>query len=105
MNANELTQHASGVIVAATANLHTASPRHDPSSGAPFNDYRYDLDAPGFFELEVVLEIVPIGRSKWYEGQKLGVYPKAVPLGVGRRRAYRRSDIKALVLRLESGQG
>ena len=63
------------------------------------------LELPGFIELKEVLVIVPIGRSKWYEGQKLGVYPKPVPLGIGRRRAYRRSDIKALVQRLEAGHG
>lgn len=61
------------------------------------------LDLPGFVGLDVVLQIIPIGRSKWFEGAKAGVYPRSVSLGFGRRRAYRRSDIKALVERLVKG--
>ncbi len=101
MNANVATQPNLGTVetVIPAAELDRLARQ------AAANSYRYDLDAPGFIELEVVLEIVPIGRSKWYEGQKSGVYPKPVPLGIGRRRAYRRSDIKALVQRLEIGQG
>lgn len=63
------------------------------------------LDLPGFIDLEEVLVLIPIGRSKWYEGVKSGIYPKPVPLGDGRRRAYRRRDVKALVQRLDQGQG
>lgn len=100
MNANVITRPDLGSIETATPTLSQGT-----AEGTASSHYRYDLDAPGFIELVVVLEIVPIGRSKWYEGQKSGVYPKPVPLGIGRRRAYRRSDIKALVQRLEVGQG
>lgn len=98
----------SEVCPGGSAKLFSSQPHsagNDKSEGAQCNDLAHILDMPGFLRLETVLMIVPVGRSKWYEGRKLGVYPAPVPLGVGRRRAYRRSDIKALVKRLEAGNG
>ena len=37
--------------------------------------------------LSEVLEIVPVSRTTWYEGMKIGIYPQAISLG-GRRVAW-----------------
>ena len=62
-----------------------------------------DLDGPGFLRLaEIVPGIIPVSRASWYAGAG-SIYPKPVPLGKGRAKGYRKSDIKALVRSLEEG--
>lgn len=62
------------------------------------------LPETGFLRLADVLRFVPVCRTAWYNGVKSGLYPKPVPLGK-RARAYRVADIRALIDRLNAGQG
>lgn len=50
----------------------------------------------GFFRLKQVLEVFPVSKSHWYEGQKAGKYPMPVKLSTGIS-AYRIQDIRQLV--------
>lgn len=50
-----------------------------------------------------VLNRFPVSASKWYQGMKLGLYPKPLKLG-HRTAAWRESDINALIERLSSGE-
>jgi predicted DNA-binding transcriptional regulator AlpA len=47
-------------------------------------------------KLPDVLAIVPVSRTRWYEGIKAGLYPSPVHIG-SRSVAWRSSDIKKLV--------
>jgi len=47
--------------------------------------------------------MITVSRSTWYKKMAMGVYPAPVSMGPGRRKAYRRSDIKALIERLAGG--
>jgi len=59
------------------------------------------LPETGFLRLAQVLSLIPVGTTKWYAGVKAGEYPAPVSLG-GRTRAYRVSDIRALIDRLNA---
>ena len=64
-----------------------------------------DLDEPGFLRLaSIVPGIIPVSRSAWYAGVARGIFPAPVPLGTGRAKAYRKSDLKRLVDALASGR-
>jgi len=54
------------------------------------------LPATGFLRLPQVLELIPIGKSSWWEGVKSGKYPKQVKLGE-RTAAWRVEDILELI--------
>ncbi|MGA1863235.1 AlpA family phage regulatory protein [Deferribacter thermophilus] len=45
--------------------------------------------------LKEVLEIIPVGRSTWYEGIKKGIFPK--PIKLGRSSFWKLSDIQKLI--------
>jgi predicted DNA-binding transcriptional regulator AlpA len=53
----------------------------------------------GFIKLPEVLRLIPVGKTKWYNGIKTGEYPKPVKLGL-RACAWRVEDIKALIEKL-----
>lgn len=50
----------------------------------------------GFLRLKQVLEVFPVSKSSWYEGQKAGKYPSPVKLSPGVS-AYRTRDIRKLI--------
>jgi prophage regulatory protein len=56
----------------------------------------------GFVRLAQVLEVIPIGKTCWYEGIKSGRYPKSVKLSA-RCTAWKAEEIHALIKEL-SGQ-
>lgn len=60
------------------------------------------LPDTGFVRLPVILAVLPVSRSRWWAGVKLGTYPAAVKLGQ-RTTAWRVEDVKALIARLASG--
>ncbi|MCI7616715.1 MULTISPECIES: helix-turn-helix transcriptional regulator [Desulfovibrio] len=62
------------------------------------------LPETGFLRLADVLKIVPVCRTAWYNGVKSGLYPKPVALGK-RARGYRIEDVRALIDRLNAGEG
>jgi prophage regulatory protein len=53
----------------------------------------------GFVRLAQVLEVIPIGRTCWWEGVKSGRYPKPVKVSA-RCTAWRAEDIHALIKQL-----
>lgn len=50
----------------------------------------------GFLRLPQVLAAYPVSKSSWWNGIKIGRYPKPVKLGP-RVTAWRAEDIKALI--------
>ncbi|MDR3043623.1 MAG: AlpA family phage regulatory protein [Desulfovibrio sp.] len=58
----------------------------------------------GFLRLSQVLAIIPVGKSSWWRGCKLGIYPQPVKLGP-RTTAWKAEDIAALVERLGNKGG
>lgn len=50
----------------------------------------------GFLRLPDVLELIPVGKTCWWEGVKKGRFPKPVKLSV-RCVAWRAEDIKSLI--------
>ena len=46
--------------------------------------------------LKTVLQLIPVSKSSWYEGMKIGIYPKPVKLSA-RIVAWREKDIRALI--------
>ena len=60
------------------------------------------LHETGFVRLTQVLEVIPIGKSCWWQGVKSGRYPKPVKLSK-RCTAWRVEDIQVLIKQL-SGQ-
>lgn len=57
----------------------------------------------GFMRLKQILQIFPVGRTKWHAGVKSGEFPK--PCKVGRCSLYKASDIAALINRIEQENG
>jgi len=53
----------------------------------------------GYYRIDHVLEIIPIGKTRWYAGIKSGEFPAPVKLG-NRVSMWRKSEIHALVERL-----
>lgn len=58
-----------------------------------------EIPRTGFLRLKQILEIIPIGKSSWWDGVRTGRFPKPVKLGP-RTTAWRAEDINALVRRL-----
>lgn len=59
------------------------------------------LPETGFLRLRQVLQLIPIGSTRWYAGVKAGEFPAPVSLG-GRAKGYRVADIRALIERLNT---
>jgi predicted DNA-binding transcriptional regulator AlpA len=53
----------------------------------------------GFLRLPQVLNLIPIGKSCWWQGVKSGRYPKPVKLSA-RCTAWKAEDIHALINKL-----
>ena len=49
--------------------------------------------------LREVLEIVPVSRTTWYDGMRIGLYPPSISLG-GKRRAWVESQVLASIAAL-----
>lgn len=62
------------------------------------------LPETGFLRLADVLRFVPVCRTAWYNGVKSGRFPQPVALGK-RARGYRVEDVRALIDRLNAGEG
>jgi predicted DNA-binding transcriptional regulator AlpA len=58
--------------------------------------YMHNIPETGFLRLPQVLEVIPIGKTCWWEGVKSGRYPKSVKLSP-RCTAWRAEDIRALI--------
>ena len=53
------------------------------------------LPETGFLRLPTVLNIIPVGKTTWWNGVKSGRFPK--PIKLGRITAWRAEDIKELI--------
>jgi len=56
------------------------------------------LPDTGYVRLPTVLRLIPVARSTWWQGVKIGRYPQPVKLGP-RITAWRVEDIRALIER------
>ena len=59
----------------------------------------HNIPETGFLRLPQVLEVIPVGKTIWWEGVKSGRYPKSVKLSP-RCTAWRAEDIRELVKRI-----
>ena len=53
----------------------------------------------GFVRLAQILEVIPIGKTCWWEGVKTGRFPKPVKISE-RCTAWKADDIRSLINRL-----
>jgi predicted DNA-binding transcriptional regulator AlpA len=56
----------------------------------------HDIPETGFMRLPQVLEVIPVGKTNWWEGVRSGRYPKAVKISP-HCTAWRAEDIRELV--------
>lgn len=54
------------------------------------------LPTEGFVRIKQILQVIPIGRSSWWQGVKDGRYPQPIKLGP-RMTAWRVEDIRKLI--------
>jgi prophage regulatory protein len=60
------------------------------------NQPRSHLPETGFLRLPQVLALIPISRSAWWAGVKLGKYPKGIKLG-SKTTVWRAEAIRSLI--------
>ena len=60
------------------------------------------LPDEGFVRLSQILQVLPIGKTSWWEGVKKGRYPTPMKLGP-RTTVWRVEDIRALISNVEGG--
>ena len=60
------------------------------------------LSAAGFVRIKQILEVVPVGRSTWWNWVRSGKAPKPVKLGP-RTTAWRVEDVQALIQAHQNG--
>ncbi|MDM8215803.1 AlpA family phage regulatory protein [Desulfovibrio piger] len=70
----------------------------------PQNSVTVSLPEVGFLRLSDVLKLIPIAKTAWYAGVKEGRFPAPVKL-TKRASGYRVGDIRALIARLDAGEG
>ena len=65
------------------------------------NSSTISLPETGFLRLRQVLQLIPVGSTRWYQGVKSGEFPQPIKIGA-RTAAYRAEDIRALIERIGS---
>ena len=66
------------------------------------NEYT-SLPETGFVRLPVILKVIPIGKSSWWNGVKSGRFPQSGKLGP-RTTAWRAEDIQELIKKYPTSQ-
>jgi len=56
----------------------------------------FELPREGFVRLPLVLKVIPISKTAWWQGVKDGRYPKGIALAP-RTTAWRVGDIRSLI--------
>lgn len=56
----------------------------------------HGIPETGFVRLSQILEVIPIGKTSWWEGVKSGRFPKSVKLSE-RCTAWKAEDIRDLI--------
>ena len=59
----------------------------------------HGIPETGFVRLPQILEVIPIGKTSWWEGVKSGRFPPSVKLS-SRCTAWKAEDIRDLIKRL-----
>lgn len=59
------------------------------------------LPERGFVRLQTILQLIPVGKSSWWDGVKKGIYPQPVKIGA-RVTAWRVEDINSLIDRIST---
>ncbi|MBI1308620.1 MAG: AlpA family phage regulatory protein [Proteobacteria bacterium] len=54
------------------------------------------LPVEGFVRLETILKVIPVSKSQWWKGVKLGHYPSSLKIGP-KMTVWRVDDIRALI--------
>ena len=62
----------------------------------------HGIPETGFVRLSQILEVIPIGKTSWWEGVKSGRFPKAVKLSE-RCTAWKAEDIRLLIMQIGDG--
>lgn len=62
---------------------------------------RPSIPETGFLRLNQILDFIPVGKTRWYQGVKSGEFPQPIKIGA-RTAAYRAEDIRALIERIGS---
>lgn len=57
---------------------------------------QFTIPETGFVRLPQVLEVIPVGKTCWWEGVRTGRYPKPVKLSA-RCTAWKAEDIRELI--------
>ena len=73
-------------------------------SATPQNNVAVSLPEVGYLRLSDVLKLIPIAKTAWYAGVREGRFPAPVKL-TKRASGYRVGDIRALIARLDAGEG
>jgi len=60
------------------------------------HQYRTDLPAEGYVRVSQILQVLPIGRSTWWQGVKDGRFPQPVKIGP-RTTVWNVEDIRAVL--------
>lgn len=68
------------------------------------NNTAVSLPEVGYLRLSDVLKLIPIAKTAWYAGVREGRFPAPVKL-TKRASGYRVGDIRALIARLDAGEG
>ena len=68
------------------------------------NNTAVSLPEVGYLRLSDVLKLIPIAKTAWYAGVREGRFPAPVKL-TRRASGYRVGDIRALIARLDAGEG
>jgi prophage regulatory protein len=56
----------------------------------------HDIPETGFLRLPQVLEVIPVGKTNWWEGVKSGRFPQPIKLSP-RCTAWKAEDIRELI--------
>jgi predicted DNA-binding transcriptional regulator AlpA len=65
---------------------------------------RAALPETGFVRLRLILDLIPVSKSTWWQGVKTGRFPKPVKLGP-RMTAWKVDDIRSLIQKTEQAAG
>lgn len=68
-----------------------------PKNPVPCQDVPVQLPEIGFVRLSTILQIIPVGKTTWWQGVKEGRYPQPTRALGSRITAWSVSSIRALI--------
>jgi predicted DNA-binding transcriptional regulator AlpA len=76
----------------------------NPTGTIKMSDVQTSLPTTGYLRLKGVLAFIPIGKTTWWEGVRIGKFPQPVKLGP-RTTAWKVEDIRNLIQEFALQQG